>query len=212
MKAIYVASDPQGFAFTATTASVTWGITHWNNVDIVTPRATFDEGDWRLDFESEAGRTLPQYRQLGILPLGFSDGLPQTYFAISGQLRPEAQVMFGGHSLAGARAPELAGMHILHGGKVARIVLCAPPRAGTATLKAILDKAGVPIGAYKNRADPVCDTPEPTPWWPWVDMAPLMALNVAPSKAFGIGPGHSLDPDHNIDLYIAGIKQIEAAT
>lgn len=188
------------------TAGVYWSIRHGatGGADLVLLRGSVTPQDWLRDFESELGRALPDWPQLGLLPDGFTKGLPQALAAISARLGDGAKLVVAGHSLGAAHASQLAAM-LLQRYSIERLVLCGCPRPGTSQLVEVL--AGVAVASYRNRSDPVCDVPVTIdPWLSWCPLAPYVALDEVPPA----GDSWGLLADHHIELYQAGIAKLEA--
>lgn len=194
---------PQGFDHVESTSGVYWGLKRFPDCDLVIARGSATPRDFIRDLESELGRVLPHYTSLGLLPDGFSRGLTDAYTAIRHQLRPDVPSVFSGHSLGAAHAAELAALHRLSNGAVAKIMLCGCPRPGTGLLGLALK--GVAISSYRNLSDPVCDVPVPIAHiLPWTHVAEFILLKEHPPAHDPWGPFK----DHHSELYAAGIKRL----
>ena len=188
------------------TAGVAWALKRAPGVDVLVFRGSVTLEDWWRDLTSEAGRSLRGYPQLGLVPLGFGEGVVEAYHAAAVLLRPDVPLALPAHSLGCAHAAALAGLHVAHGRPVGRLLLLAPPRPGTAALAGLL--AGVPTRQLRNRGDPVPGVPVPVPGlWPWRHLAaPFDAIDEAPAAD---------DPDlvfraHHLPLYLAGLAKLDA--
>jgi pimeloyl-ACP methyl ester carboxylesterase len=155
------------------------GVKYYEGFDNVTVRGTDDAADLLRDGESEVARIVLGFEGLGLVPWGFAQNLAATYAAIKPLLR-NLPTLFNGHSLGAAEAQELAGAHLLSGGNVAAVVVCATPRPGTAVLTKLL--APVPLRAYWNKGDPVPNFPTPIfPWFPWMHTRSFITLDSGPA-------------------------------
>jgi hypothetical protein len=199
------ADAPKGFDVVEETGGIFWGLKRFDEADLVVARGSITLEDYARDAASELGRALAAYPALGLLPLGFSQGIAAAYAAVGALLRADRPLACAGHSLGAVHATYLAALHRLHGGAVARLMLCGTPRPGTARLAALLGE--VSCASYRNRGDPVPAVPVPVPeLLPWTHLAPpFRALAVAPGDRFG-----PLAP-HHWALYQQGIAAAPAA-
>lgn len=202
---------PQGFDHTESTSGITWGLKHTDDADIIVPRGSQTVEDWYRDLISEAGQYLRGWPMLGIVPLGFSHGIVNTYHTAAVLLRPGKQIVFAGHSLACAHAALMAGLHAALRRPAGRMMLAAPPRPGTERLSDLL--ADWQVTQYRNVGDPVPSVPVPfrDPLGlvdlPWQHLSPpFILLNEPPA------PGDlSLFRCHHAALYERGIEKLQGS-
>lgn len=181
------------------------GVKYLDGCDLVVCRGSRTAADWMRDFESEIGRQVAGYPQLGLLPWGFSEHLAETYAATAAVLRFPLSVIWAGHSLGGAECQEMAGAHLLNRGSIARVCAFAPPRPGAPMLFSVLQYADLRL--YWNAGDPVPTLPVPLPpFLRWEHMRPFRMLAVPPS------PGDIVEPlaCHHVALYQRGVAAYEA--
>lgn len=175
---------------------------------LIVPRGSKTWQDWFRDLDSERFRVIAGYEAFGEVPAGFGDFAAETFAAISALVDPNAAWIVGCHSLGCPEGVYQALMKLMSGGKVAKIVLCAPPNPGTPALTALLASFQVPVSAYWNKGDTVPAFPLP---------APVLKLSWEPAYPFRfIKQSPRLDDldllfrCHNMALYLAGIAAYEA--
>ena len=199
--------DGDTFDHTEETAGIYWSLLRGDgtsdNPDLIMCRGSTTPEDWIRDFESELGRSLPQWTQLGLLPDGFSRGLAQAWGAITDTLDAGRRTLtVAGHSLGAAHAAELAAM-LNASDIVQHVVLCGCPRPGTSALASLFDPKI--IASYRNGNDPVCDVPVTLgPWLPWCPIAPYIAINDPSAPDDEWGPL----AEHHLFHYLAGITKL----
>ena len=178
---------------------VCWAVKRYPDVAVLVFRGSMTKEDWFRDALAALAAPpseIPQCAELGILPLGFNEGMYQAMTRWTSLAAPP--IVIAGHSLGAARASIAAALDLAYGGTVAKVVLCGCPRPGTSILANYL--ADLDIRSYRNLADPVCDVPTMPPW-----------DHVRPFTALAEGPAAgdiSLFRDHHIGLYEAGVTRL----
>lgn len=174
------------------------GIKHMDGFDYVIAKGSTTIDDWLRDAESEAGRTVPGFSQLGLLPIGFSQYAVPTYQAVKPLLL--GPIACAGHSLGAPEAMHLAAIHYAGRGPILRIAQFAPPRQGTATLANFLFRLSTQC--YINSGDPIPNLPiTMKPLWPWITVGPVQPLAV-PAPMTDKTPW----AQHSVLLYQQGVR------
>jgi Lipase (class 3) len=196
---------PDGrFQHVATTAGIDWGISRNYGAMLLVFRGSVTPEDWLRDLESEASRIVPGYPSLGHVPYGFGAGLVPAYEAIKTELDVSdngGHLYILGHSLGAAHAAEIAGMFVLDGVAVERLVLCGCPNPGMVQLETLLCR--MPCENYVNGKDPVPDLPVPIkPLLEWRAAAPLGLIYAEPDNP--------ADPMawHHISAYQKAVRKL----
>ncbi len=177
---------------------INWAIKHVEGKTVVVFEGSVTPVDWARDSISEFFWLLPDYEELGILPLGFSLGMGNAFEAIRPQIK--GPVIPIGHSLGGPRASILAGMCVLREIPVERLVTFESPRPGAHALKALLQH--VPKACYQNAFDPIWDLPTNPPF-----------LHLGGTVSLDEPPNHQEDLEdpfkwHHLEWDIAGLKKM----
>lgn len=159
-----------------------------DGVHIVAFRGTANARDWIVDFDARP----KLHPGLGWCHAGFLDDV----LGVADQMRLDlagARVIVTGHSKGGAEALIFAGLLALAGQAPEAVVTFGAPRAGYATLGAVLDQ--VAVRQYRHGHDPVPSLPPEMSGWRHV-REPLLQIG-QPSR----------DPisDHFIASYQAAL-------
>ena len=160
-------------------------------------RGSVTLGDWARDAIS----FLPEEKNGTTFPLGFDQGMDESFDNLSYFLKKNKTVFIAGHSLGAAHAAIFHRLITQSGiAGVRRVVIRRVVLMGCPNLS-LLPPGGPDKGliSYKNGLDFVCDVP-PVPWGPIVDHTIIDG---------GHDPFPSLFMYHHIDYYLAGIKKWE---
>lgn len=156
--------------------------------------------DWYRDGISELFKPMPGFRELGLVPAGFEQGMPETFDKIV-PLLTGRRIWSVGHSLGAARAQEFGAMLAARRPSLPlyRVVGLGPPRVGMQTMRKLV--AHVPWHLYKNGTDPVADVPTDPPW---THMRALTGLDEPAEPTDTWGPLRQ----HHVELYEAGLAKL----
>ena len=174
------------------------GLREIAGTSVVIFRGSITPLDWLDDAESELFGFIGGFESLGPLPLGFMQGMTQTFRKLAPLVK--SKVIIGGHSLGSARAAIFGGMLVSHGTLPSRVVLCGCPRPGMATLRAHL--SDVPVANYKNGHDYVTDVPSDPPY---EQVRPFTCIDGGQDSV----PGPFMY--HHVQYYVAGVKRLLAS-
>lgn len=171
-------------------------------IDVIVWRGSTTVIDWLDDFQ-----TLPvPDGKLGEVHEGFLRGIAETKADVDKVLSKDRLIVVTGHSLGAAHALLYAGHLVAETAfKPTRVVVFGAPRPGYQQLADVLKQT--PIASYRNRVDPVTEVPFSSALFPFVDCAPLTALDVEPPPIDAWGPL----ADHHMALYLAGVGALHDA-
>lgn len=193
-------TGPAWWDFISNVGGVYAGMRVVEGYDLVVFRGSTTALDWWRDGISELASEISGWEDIGLVPLGFGEGMADVFSAITWRLGPRPRIITG-HSLGAPHAAIYGAMLLHRGFRPTAIVTFGQPRPGMDKLKQTL--AEVPQASYRNRDDPVTELPTDPPY---CHPAPLIPIS-GPIVNTTFGPL----VDHHIDNYLSALAGCDLA-
>lgn len=178
------------------------GVKKYSDFMVAACRGSDNFTDWWHNFYR--GALMESDPDLGPVHPGFLIGVRQALAVLAPQV--DRPLVIIGHSLGAGHAADLAALHILHHGPVAKYLTLGPPRPGGIRVKQIL--SAIPDAtAWQNMDDLVAQVPLYLPPIElYVEPVPLSSLNEPPPPE-NDWPGE-IAP-HHCQLYVQGLHKLD---
>jgi len=193
--AIYTNALSFDFVDEGTETGIFFAVKKLPDVDVVVFRGSTDAEDWWRDLDVQM---VFEYG-LGNVHAGFDKNIGMVYNLLNDKLRPHPIIT--GHSLGAARAAIYSGFLTHYNNSPSAVALFGCPRAGAQALASATKD--IPISSYRNRQDPVTDTPLTLPNFPYVQIRELKPLDGMVENEY-----NDLFKDHHIDCYVNGMEKL----